>query len=42
MVTHPADSPELVPSHFDLFGHVKGLLIGESFETGKIFDQQLK
>jgi hypothetical protein len=28
-------SPDLAPSHFYLFSDVKGLLSGESFETGE-------
>jgi hypothetical protein len=30
---HPSYSPNLAPSDFYLFGHVKGVLRGESFET---------
>jgi hypothetical protein len=32
---HRPYSPDLAPSDFYLFGHVKGLLRGESFETGE-------
>jgi histone-lysine N-methyltransferase SETMAR len=32
---HPTYSPDLAPSDFCLFGHVKGLPRGESFETGE-------
>jgi hypothetical protein len=30
---HPPDSPDLAPSDFYLFGHVKGCLAGHSFES---------
>jgi hypothetical protein len=30
---HPPYSPGLAPSDFDLFGDMKGLLRGESFQT---------
>jgi hypothetical protein len=33
MATHPLYSPDLAPSDFYLFGHVKSLSRGESFET---------
>jgi histone-lysine N-methyltransferase SETMAR len=32
---NPPYSPDLAPSDFSLFGHVKGLLRGESFEAGE-------
>jgi hypothetical protein len=35
IAVHPSDSPDLAPSDFCLFRHVKGLLRGESFETGE-------
>jgi hypothetical protein len=35
MVANFPYSPDMVPYDFYLFGHVKGLLRGESFETGK-------
>jgi hypothetical protein len=37
MATHPPYSMDLAPSYFFfyLFGHVKVLLRGESFETGE-------
>jgi histone-lysine N-methyltransferase SETMAR len=35
ITSHPPYSPDLAPSDFYLFGHVKGLLRGESFETGE-------
>jgi hypothetical protein len=35
VAAHPPHSPDLAPSDFYLFGHVKGLLRGESFETGE-------
>jgi hypothetical protein len=35
MADHPPYSPDLAPSDFYLFGHVEGLLRGESFETGE-------
>jgi histone-lysine N-methyltransferase SETMAR len=35
IAAHAPYSPDLVPSDFYLFGHVKGLLRGESFETGE-------
>jgi hypothetical protein len=31
----PPYSPDLAPSHFHLFGHVGGVLRGESFEAGE-------
>jgi hypothetical protein len=34
IAVHPPSSPDLAPSDFYLFGHVQGLLRGESFETG--------
>jgi hypothetical protein len=33
--THPLYSPDLAPSDFSRFGHVKGLFSGESFEAGE-------
>jgi histone-lysine N-methyltransferase SETMAR len=38
VAAHPPYSADLAPSDFYLFGHVKGLFRGESFETG---DQSL-
>jgi histone-lysine N-methyltransferase SETMAR len=35
IAAHPPYSPDLAPSDFYLFGHVNGLLRGESFETGE-------
>jgi transposase len=35
IAARPPYSPDLAPSYFYLFGHVKGLLRGESFETGE-------
>jgi histone-lysine N-methyltransferase SETMAR len=35
MAAHPSYSPDLAPSDFYLFGHVEGLLRGESFENGE-------
>jgi hypothetical protein len=35
IAAHSPYSPDLAPSNFYLFGHVKGVLRGESFETGK-------
>jgi hypothetical protein len=35
MATHTPYSPDLAPSDFYLFGHMKGPLRGESFETGE-------
>jgi hypothetical protein len=35
IVVHSPYSPDLVPLDFCLFGHVKGLFGGESFETGE-------
>jgi hypothetical protein len=35
MATHPPYSPDMAPSDFYLFGHVKILMSGESFETGE-------
>jgi hypothetical protein len=36
MATHPLYSPYIALSDFYLFGHVKVLLRGKSFETGKV------
>jgi hypothetical protein len=33
IAANPPYSPDLAPSYFYLFSHVKGLLRGESFET---------
>jgi hypothetical protein len=33
--TRPLYSPDLAPSDFSRFGHVKGLFSGESFEGGE-------
>jgi histone-lysine N-methyltransferase SETMAR len=35
IAAHRPYSPDLAPSDFYLLGHVKGLLRGESFETGE-------
>jgi hypothetical protein len=35
IAAHPPYSPDLAPYDFYLFGHVRGLLRGESFETGE-------
>jgi histone-lysine N-methyltransferase SETMAR len=35
IAAHSPYSPDLAPSYFYVFGHVKGLLRGESFETGE-------
>jgi histone-lysine N-methyltransferase SETMAR len=35
IAAHPPYSPDLAPSDFYLFGHMKGLLRGEPFETGE-------
>jgi histone-lysine N-methyltransferase SETMAR len=35
LTAHPPYSPDLAPSDFCLFGHMKYLLRGESFETGE-------
>jgi histone-lysine N-methyltransferase SETMAR len=35
IAAHPPSSPDLAPSDFYLFGDVKGLLRGESFEAGE-------
>jgi histone-lysine N-methyltransferase SETMAR len=35
IAVHPPYSPDLAPSDFYLLGHVRGLLRGESFETGE-------
>jgi hypothetical protein len=35
IAAHPPSSPDLAPSDIYLFGHVKGLSRGESFETGE-------
>jgi hypothetical protein len=35
IATHAPYSSDLVPYDFYLFGHVKGLFRGESFETGE-------
>jgi hypothetical protein len=35
IAAHPPYSPDLAPSDFYLFGHVKRLLGGESFEAGE-------
>jgi histone-lysine N-methyltransferase SETMAR len=35
IAAHPPYSPDLAPSDFFLFGHVEGLLRGESFEAGE-------
>jgi hypothetical protein len=35
ITVNPPYSPDLAPSDFYLFGHVKGLLRGESFEAGE-------
>jgi hypothetical protein len=35
IAAHAPYSLDLAPSDFYLFGHVKGLLWGESFETGE-------
>jgi hypothetical protein len=37
IAAHPPSSPDLAPSGIYLFGHVKGLLRAESFETGVQF-----
>jgi hypothetical protein len=36
LASHSPYSPDLAPSDFSLFGHVNGLLRGESFETEAI------
>jgi hypothetical protein len=35
IAAHPPYSLDLAPSDFYLFGHVKGLFTGESFESGE-------
>jgi hypothetical protein len=35
IATHPLYSPDLAPSDFSRFGHVKDLLRAESFEAGE-------
>jgi hypothetical protein len=35
IAAHPPYSPDLAPSDFYLLGHVKGLLMGGSFEAGE-------
>jgi transposase len=35
IAAHPTHSPDLAPSYFYLFGALKGVLTGESFETGE-------
>jgi hypothetical protein len=37
IAVHSPYSPDLASSDFRLFGHVKGLLGAESFETGQRF-----
>jgi hypothetical protein len=35
IIAHLPYSPDRAPSDFYLFGHVKGLLMGKSLETGR-------
>jgi hypothetical protein len=35
IIAHLPDAPDLAPSDFYLFGHVKALLRGESLKTGE-------